>query len=216
MFGRISFCCLGLFASLMIGCESTGSTAKADKAATGASSKISPANDAAYKKATSASYSSYAKAHGPVRVLRTTAYHCHEDDHIIYGNKSAYGTPLRYGKVRSAAADWSRFPIGTVFRIQGLPHLFIIDDYGSALVGKDTLDLYTRSKQEMNYWGARHVKVEFLRWGSYDLSYKILAERMKFPHCRQMAMAIKAKRPGVEQKAAAIALRKRNSGAPRS
>jgi 3D (Asp-Asp-Asp) domain-containing protein len=210
MFGRITLFCLALLANLMIGCESTGSSKSSSASASGS-------NNAAYKKATSATYNTYAKAHGPVRVLRTTAYHCHEEDHIAYGNKSAYGTPLRYGKVRSAAADWSRFPIGTVFRIQGLPHLFIIDDYGSALVGKDTLDLYTRSKQEMNYWGARHVKVEFLRWGSYDLSYKILAERMKHPHCRQMAMAIKAKRPGVEQKAAAIALRKpKTSTAPRT
>jgi 3D (Asp-Asp-Asp) domain-containing protein len=208
MFGRISLCCLALFAHLMIGCESTGGSAAGSASGT---------SSAAHKKETAATYNTYAKAHGPVRVLRTTAYHCHEEDHIIYGNKSAYGTPLRYGKVRSAAADWSRFPIGTVFRIQGLPHLFIIDDYGSALVGKDTLDLYTRSKQEMNYWGARHVKVEFLRWGSYDLSYKILADRMKHPHCRQMAMAIKAKRPGVEQKAASIALRKpKSSSTPRT
>lgn len=206
MFGRITLCCLALFANLMIGCESTS---------TSGSTSVSGSGSAAYKKATAATYNTYAKAHGPVRVLRTTAYHCHEEDHIVYGNKSAYGTPLRYGKVRSAAADWSRFPIGTVFRIQGLPHLFIIDDYGSALVGKDTLDLYTRSKQEMNYWGARHVKVEFLRWGSYDLSYKILAERMKHPHCRQMAMAIKAKKPGVEARASAIALRKPKTS-PRS
>lgn len=212
MLGRLSLCCLGLLASLMIGCESTSSTKPATASSSGGN-----ATSASYKKATTPTYGNYAKARGPVRVLRTTAYHCHEDDHIIYGNKSAYGTPLRYGKVRSAAADWSRFPVGTVFRIQGLPHLFIIDDYGSALTGKDTLDLYTRSKQEMNYWGARHVKVEFLRWGSYDLSYKLLAERMKHPHCRQMAMAIKAKRPGVEQKAAAIAMRKSKvSNTPRT
>jgi 3D (Asp-Asp-Asp) domain-containing protein len=210
MFGRITLCCLALLANLMIGCESTGNSKSSSASASGANSE-------AYKKETAVTYKTYAKAHGPVRVLRTTAYHALEADHLAYGNKSAYGTPLRYGKVRSAAADWSRFPVGTVFRIQGLPHLFIIDDYGSALVGKDTLDLYTRSKQEMNYWGARHVKVEFLRWGSYDLSYKILADRMKHPHCRQMAMAIKAKRPGVEQKAAAIALRKpKASSAPRT
>ncbi len=196
-------------AILMIGCEST----KTGEGCS-ASTKAAPS---AYTKATTANFGKLANAHGPVRILRTTAYHCREADHIPYGSKSAYGTTLRYGKVRSAAADWSRFPVGTVFRIVGLPHLFIIDDYGSALVGKDTLDLYTRSKQEMNYWGARHVKVEFLRWGSYDLSYKLLAGRVQHPHCRQMANAIKAKRPGVEQKAAAIALRKPSpSNTPRS
>ena len=187
---------------MMVGCEST-------KTAGGPAGKS--AAPSAYTKATSASYGSLSKAHGPVRVVRTTAYHCKEADHIVYGSLSAYGTQLRYGKVRSAAADWSRYPIGTVFRIAGMPHLFIVDDYGSALVGKDTLDLYTRSKQEMNYWGARYVKVEFLRWGSYDLSYKLLAERSKYPHCRQMAMAIKAKRPNVERAAATIALSKKKA-----
>lgn len=187
-----------LMATLMVGCETTSSGSGAGKS-----------------KVAGVSTGNLSKAHGPVRVVRTTAYHCKEADHIAYGSLSAYGTQLRYGKVRSAAADWSRYPIGTVFRIAGVPQLFIVDDYGSALVGKDTLDLYTRSKQEMNYWGARYVKVEFLRWGSYDLSYKLLAERAKYPHCRQMAMAIKAKRPNVERAAASIAMRKK-AAAPRS
>lgn len=181
---RLPTLCCALLATLMIGCESTKSNG-CNSAPAGSSRE------------NASTYKSYAKARGPVRVLRTTAYHSKEADHIVYGTKSAYGTNLRYGKVRSAAADWSRFPVGTVFRIVGLPHLFIVDDYGSALVGKDTLDLYTRSQQEMNFWGVRHVKVEFLRWGSYDKSFELLSQRLQYPHCRQMAVSIKAKRPNV-------------------
>ena len=59
------------------------------------------------------------------RVVRTTAYTCSEDDHIEYGSKNATGTNLRYSdKVRSAAADWSFYPVGTVFRIKGMSQLF--------------------------------------------------------------------------------------------
>jgi 3D (Asp-Asp-Asp) domain-containing protein len=81
------------------------------------------------------------------RVVRTTAYTCTEDDHLIYGNKNATGTPLRYtNRVRSAAADWSFYPVGTTFRIKGLPYLYVVDDYGSALAGTGTVDLYKPTK----------------------------------------------------------------------
>ena len=58
-----------------------------------------------------------------VRVVRTTAYTASEPDHLIYGSQNATGTQLRYtDHVRSAAADWSFYPVGTVFRIKGLPY----------------------------------------------------------------------------------------------
>jgi hypothetical protein len=44
--------------------------------------------------------------------VRTTAYTHDESDHIVYGVKNAIGTNLKFGNVRSAAADWSRFPVG--------------------------------------------------------------------------------------------------------
>ncbi|MCX6878941.1 MAG: hypothetical protein NTW21_34795 [Verrucomicrobia bacterium] len=60
------------------------------------------------------------------RVVRTTAYGCGENDHLIYGNRNAIGTPLQYTEqVHSAAADWSFYPVGTTFRIKGLPHLYV-------------------------------------------------------------------------------------------
>ncbi|MFN9025340.1 MAG: 3D domain-containing protein, partial [Akkermansiaceae bacterium] len=98
---------------------------------------------------------SYSERH---RVVRTTAYTCSEADHIQYGSKNAAGTYLRYSdKVRSAAADWSFYPVGTVFRVKGLPQLYVIDDYGSALTGTGTIDMYHPTRSMMNQWGRRNV-----------------------------------------------------------
>ncbi len=121
------------------------------------------------------------------RLVRTTAYTCSEDDHIAYGSKNATGTALRYtGKVRSAAADWSYYPVGTVFRIKGLPYTYVVDDYGSALTGTGTIDLYKPNKETMNLWGLRNVEISVVQWGSFSRSARILSERTRFSHCRQM------------------------------
>ncbi len=42
---------------------------------------------------------------GDSRRVRTTAYSHGEAAHLVYGRKNAIGKPLRYGKIRSAAAD---------------------------------------------------------------------------------------------------------------
>lgn len=124
--------------------------------------------------------------------VRTTAYTHTEPDHIIYGKLSAYGSYLQASEAyTSAAADWSFLPIGTVFRIKNYgPTLFVIDDYGSALTGKETVDLYFETQAEMNRWGARNVEIEILRLGDYRASYMILRERAHWPHCYAMAKKI--------------------------
>jgi 3D (Asp-Asp-Asp) domain-containing protein len=130
------------------------------------------------------------------RVVRTTAYTCSEDDHLIYGSKNAAGTMLRYtNNVRSAAADWSFYPVGTTFRIKGLPYLYVVDDYGSALTGTGTVDLYKPNKDVMNLWGRRNVELTIVQWGSFNRSAEILSARTKFPHCRQMLTNIVRQRP---------------------
>lgn len=130
------------------------------------------------------------------RVVRTTAYTCSEDDHLIYGSKNATGTALRYSqKVRSAAADWSFYPVGTVFRIKGMSQLFVVDDYGSALTGTGTIDMYKPSKDLMNQWGRRNVEVSVVQWGSFTRSAEILSKRTTYPHCRQMLANITRQRP---------------------
>ena len=126
---------------------------------------------------------------GPVnyRSVRTTAYTHDEADHIVYGNLSAVGKPLRFGNIRSAAADWSRYPLGTLFRISGQPDVvYQVDDYGSALVGTDTIDLYKPSRTAMNDWGVRHVNIEVIKWGCYHNSMNLIKDRTRYPHVRKM------------------------------
>lgn len=128
---------------------------------------------------------------GKKMTVRTTAY-CHDEaDHLAYGARNALGTPLRFGQVRSAAADWSRYPVGTRFRITEQPHIiYEVDDYGSALVGTGTIDIYKPTRSLMNAWGVRHVDIEVLQWGSWERSADIMRDRMKWPHVRQMMRGI--------------------------
>jgi 3D (Asp-Asp-Asp) domain-containing protein len=132
------------------------------------------------------------------RVVRTTAYTCSENDHLIYGNKNATGTTLRYtNRVRSAAADWSFYPVGTTFRIKGLPYLYVVDDYGSALTGTGTIDIYKPTKDIMNLWGRRNVEVTIVQWGSFTRSSELLSQRTKYDHCRQMLANIVRQQPSL-------------------
>lgn len=137
------------------------------------------------------------------RVVRTTAYTCSEDDHLIYGSKNATGTQLRYtNRVRSAAADWSFYPVGTTFRIKGLPYLYVVDDYGSALTGTGTIDIYKPSKDIMNLWGTRTVELTIVQWGSFTRSAELLSQRSGFDHCKKMLSNIIRQRPDLGNVAA--------------
>lgn len=125
------------------------------------------------------------------RIVRTTAYTHSESDHLAYGPKSAAGTYLMYTeKYRSAAADWSVYPLGTKFKIKGEPYIYIVDDYGSALVGTATVDIYHPSKALMRKWGTRIVELEVLEWGSMTRSMQKLAGRRGYKHCRRMYAAL--------------------------
>lgn len=120
------------------------------------------------------------------REIRTTAYTHSEIDHAKYGRKTASGTTLQYGSTRSAAADWSIYPVGTQFRIGDEPYIYEIDDFGSALVGTETVDLYKPSKSAMRQWGVRRVQVTIIKWGCAERSINILRGRQKYRHCREM------------------------------
>ncbi len=122
--------------------------------------------------------------------VKTTAYTHTERDHRKYGAATATGERLKYGKVRSAATDWSVYPVGTVFKIDGEPHLYQVDDYGSALVGTNTIDLYKPTKRDMNAWGAKKVNIQVVKWGSFSKSLAIMKPRSKYPHIKQMVQRI--------------------------
>lgn len=130
------------------------------------------------------------------RIVRTTAYTSTESDHLIYGDKNATGTTLRYNdRVRSAAADWSFYPVGTTFRIAGLPYLYVVDDYGSALLGTGTVDIYTPTKDVMDLWATRNVEITVVQWGSMNRSAELLSQRTKYTHCCKMLANILRQRP---------------------
>jgi hypothetical protein len=92
----------------------------------------------------------------------------------------------------SAAADWSRFPLGTRFQIVGAQDRYVIDDYGGALVGTNTIDLYKTSRKAMRLWGVRRVDIDILEWGSRQQSLKVLAPRKKNGLVRRMIAGIEA------------------------
>jgi len=120
------------------------------------------------------------------RYVRTTAYSDMENEPGAVGNLNAAGTVLKYGKVRSAAADWSIYPLGTTFKIKGLPHTYVVDDYGSALVGTNTVDIYHPSLSLMNKWGTRHVELNIIQMGDWKRSEHLLSGRRKYAHCAKM------------------------------
>jgi 3D (Asp-Asp-Asp) domain-containing protein len=122
--------------------------------------------------------------------VRTTAYTHSERG----GPHNALGSKLSGCHVMSAASDWSRFPLGTRFRIANTNEEYIIDDYGIALVGTDTIDLYKTSRLDMQRWGVRHVDIDILQWGSEEESLKVLTPRCKHHCVRQMVIALEKKR----------------------
>jgi 3D (Asp-Asp-Asp) domain-containing protein len=124
------------------------------------------------------------------KLIRTTAYTDSESSHRKNGVKNAIGSQLECGQIDSAAADWSRFPVGTKFRVVDNNKMYVIDDYGSALVGTETIDLYMPSRHLMNQWGTRKVTIEVLEKGSYEKSLEVLRPRRGIRCVRQMVQNI--------------------------
>lgn len=129
---------------------------------------------------------------GHTAKVRFTAYTQTEPG----GSHSACGQLLTVGKVNSAAADWSRFPVGTKFQILSTGQVCQIDDYGSALVGTNTIDLYRDSRRSMRNWGVRVVDIKILEWGSKTRSLEILLPRARNRHVARMVDALRLTTPG--------------------
>jgi len=96
-------------------------------------------------------------------------------------------------QIGSAAADWSRYPVGTTFRVLSTGQVYKIDDYGWTLAGRNTIDLYMGSKSDMNRWGVRHEKIRVLNWGNRQSSLALLTARQHYKHCRRMVLALQDK-----------------------
>jgi 3D (Asp-Asp-Asp) domain-containing protein len=127
-----------------------------------------------------------------VQKIRTTAYTHTESDHKRYSNLTALGTTLRSGPlIHSAAADWARWPCGTMFRIRATGEIYEVDDYGFALSGVNTIDLYKPTKHEMREWGGRRVTIEILKWGDPWASYRKMIKVRTYRHIKRMLNEIK-------------------------
>ena len=124
--------------------------------------------------------------------VRTTAYTAAEPG----GAHAACGTRLHYGgNTYSAAADWSWLPLGTRFKMSETGRTYVIEDYGSALVGKHTIDLFMPSGSAMREWGVRNVNIEVLEWGSRAMSLKMLEPRQKAGFVRNMVVSLQKPAP---------------------
>jgi len=100
----------------------------------------------------------------------------------------------------SAAADWARWPAGTIFRIVSTGQLYRVEDYGWALAGRNTIDLYMATPNAMNSWGTRQELIQIVQWGDPAESLRHLAPHTKYRHIKRMVLELE----GHEHAAAAL------------
>ena len=103
------------------------------------------------------------------------------------------GGTVPTGGIGSAAADWSRWPAGTVFRIAATGQVYEVDDYGWALAGRNTIDLYQPTRAAMNAWGTRQVAIQVLRWGDPAESLRKLRRHQEYRHIHRMVLELEGK-----------------------
>jgi len=103
-------------------------------------------------------------------------------------------------QIGSAAADWSRWPAGTVFRLLSTGQSYRVEDYGWALSGRNTIDLYMANQHEMNSWGARQEAIEILQWGDPQESLQFLQRHQDYRHIKRMVLELE----GHEKEAARL------------
>jgi 3D (Asp-Asp-Asp) domain-containing protein len=103
-------------------------------------------------------------------------------------------------RIGSAAADWSRWPAGTTFRLLSTGQVYRVEDYGWALSGRNTIDLYMANRRDMNAWGARQEPIQILHWGDSQQSLQILQSHTEHKHIKRMVLELE----GRNEEAAAL------------
>ncbi len=93
----------------------------------------------------------------------------------------------------SAAADWARWPAGTIFRVLSTGQLYRVEDYGWALSGRNTIDLYMANPRAMNSWGVRQETIQVVHWGDAEVSRRKLANHTKYRHIKRMVLELDGK-----------------------
>jgi 3D (Asp-Asp-Asp) domain-containing protein len=107
--------------------------------------------------------------------------------------RRSLGERGRPPQIGSAAADWSRWPAGTVFRLLSTGQNYRVEDYGWALSGRNTIDLYMANQREMNSWGARQETIEILKWGDPQESLQFLQRHQDYKHIRRMVLELEGR-----------------------
>ncbi|HEY1581833.1 MAG TPA: hypothetical protein VGF73_01900 [Chthoniobacterales bacterium] len=93
----------------------------------------------------------------------------------------------------SAAADWARWPAGTIFRVVSTGQLYRVEDYGWALAGRNTIDLYMATPRDMDSWGARQELIQVVQWGDPEESLRHLASHTKYRHIKRMVLELEGR-----------------------
>jgi 3D (Asp-Asp-Asp) domain-containing protein len=96
-------------------------------------------------------------------------------------------------QIGSAAADWARWPAGTVFRLLSTGQNYRVEDYGWALSGRNTIDLYMANQREMNSWGAREETIQVLKWGDPQESLQFLRRHQDYRHIKRMVLELEGR-----------------------
>ena len=116
------------------------------------------------------------------------------------GGKRAVAVSKSPPRIGSAAADWSRWPVGTTFRLLSTGQMYRVEDYGWALSGRNTIDLYMANQRDMNTWGARQEPIQVLHWGDPQQSLQILQSHADHKHIKRMMLELQ----GRNEEAAAL------------
>lgn len=116
------------------------------------------------------------------------------------GAKRAVAVSKCPPRIGSAAADWSRWPMGTTFRVLSTGQMYRVEDYGWALSGRNTIDLYMANQHDMNAWGARQEPIQVLHWGDPHQSLQVLRAHQEHKHIKRMVLELQ----GRDQEAAAL------------
>ena len=116
------------------------------------------------------------------------------------GSKRAVVVSKKPPRIGSAAADWGRWPMGTTFRLISTGQIYRVDDYGWALSGRNTIDLYMANRHDMNTWGARQEPIQILQWGDRQESLCFLESKQSYKHIHRMVLELQ----GNQQQAAAL------------
>jgi hypothetical protein len=80
-----------------------------------------------------------------------------------------------------------------VFRLLSTGQSYRVEDYGWALSGRNTIDLYMANQREMNSWGAREETIEVLQWGDPQESLQFLRRHQDYKHIKRMVLELEGR-----------------------